>query len=120
MIEKDDEEKVYLRLGTLLRFYRKKKGLSQDDIARHIGLSRISIVNIEQGNQKIQLHDLLDLLLLLNIDPTELFNPLFVILKNRSNQKREKNITKGLEHIDNKEDVSKILNEFWTFSNLKK
>jgi len=48
----------YQQLGMLLRSNRLKANKSQESLADELGLSRVTIVNIEQGRQKIHIHDL--------------------------------------------------------------
>lgn len=40
------------RVGRTIRVLRKSSGMSQADLAREIGLSRTSVVNIEAGRQR--------------------------------------------------------------------
>ena len=53
-----DEAIFYKNLGESIRDFRKKEKISQEILATHLGLSRISIVNIEKGKQKIQIYNL--------------------------------------------------------------
>ena len=53
--------RLYRALGDRLRRLRENtadsgKRLTQDDLARRVGLERTSITNIEKGNQKVPLH----------------------------------------------------------------
>jgi len=52
------EETFYKNLGESIRIFRKKEGFSQEALAAYLGLSRISIVNIEKGKQKVQIFTL--------------------------------------------------------------
>ena len=49
-------EHVYETLGRSVRARREYNGLTQDQLAKRIGLTRTSITNIEKGRQKIQVH----------------------------------------------------------------
>ena len=40
------------RVGRTIRMLRKSAGMTQADVAREIGLSRTSVVNIEAGRQR--------------------------------------------------------------------
>lgn len=51
-------EWMYPKIGQRIRETRTKKQISQQDLAKEIGLTRTSIVNIEQGRQKIMIHSL--------------------------------------------------------------
>jgi transcriptional regulator with XRE-family HTH domain len=51
-------EKCYANLGQRIRHLRQMKPMSQDALATQMGLTRTSIVNIEQGRQRVMLHDI--------------------------------------------------------------
>ncbi len=57
----------YNQFGRLLRQARKNAGLSQEDLATAIGLTRTSVSNIERGRQKVLLHTFDELLRVLNV-----------------------------------------------------
>lgn len=52
-------ERFRKEIGMLIKDYRKKKNVSQEKLASHIGLSRTSINNIEHGRQRIMIDTLL-------------------------------------------------------------
>lgn len=52
---------MYDLLGQNVKRYRLEKGLTQEQVANKIDLTRTSIVNIEQGRQHPPIHILLDL-----------------------------------------------------------
>jgi len=60
-------ESVYKEFGQVLQRARKRLGLTQQQVAWQVGLSRPSIVNIEAGRQRIALHQALELCQLLRI-----------------------------------------------------
>jgi transcriptional regulator with XRE-family HTH domain len=62
----------YLEFGKLLRRYRNRLKLTQDDLAERVGLSRTSITNIEQGRQKVLLHQVFVLAESLGVTPDAL------------------------------------------------
>lgn len=62
----------YQQLGANIRKYRKRLRLSQDALARLIGLTRTSLTNIENGRQHPPLHTFCDILEQLKIDVWEL------------------------------------------------
>jgi transcriptional regulator with XRE-family HTH domain len=62
----------YVRFGQLLARARKRAHVSQEALARSLGLSRTSITNIEHGRQPIQLHSLYKAAGVLNVQPKEL------------------------------------------------
>jgi len=49
---------VYEALGRRIRAARLHAGISQDELARRVRLTRTSITNIERGRQQIQVHTL--------------------------------------------------------------
>ena len=46
----------YRDVGSRIRTARESKSLSQDAVARKVGLSRTSLTNIEKGRQRLLLH----------------------------------------------------------------
>jgi transcriptional regulator with XRE-family HTH domain len=60
---------VYKEFGMLIRARRQTLGLTQEQLAEKVGLSRTSITNIEQGRQKILLHQLFLLAESLQVNP---------------------------------------------------
>ncbi|MBZ0299988.1 MAG: helix-turn-helix domain-containing protein [Anaerolineae bacterium] len=66
----DDE--LYKIIGTNVRKARENAGLSQNELAVAVGLSRTSITNIEAGQQKIQIHTLFKIGEILDITPQSL------------------------------------------------
>ena len=52
------EDDFYKLIGEKIRISRQALGLSQDDLAKEVGLRRTSITNIESGQQKIQIYTL--------------------------------------------------------------
>lgn len=120
MLNKEDQDIFYKKLGEFIRAARKKSGLTQDDVADHLGLTRVSIVNFEQGTQKIQLHALLELAGLLNINVSELLAPLSVITTKNITPKAEKSISKEIAQLDDKDLGAEILKGFLKYSKYKK
>lgn len=49
---------LYIAVGRMIAAQRKELGLTQAQLASAVSLSRTSITNIEQGNQKVLLHTL--------------------------------------------------------------
>lgn len=60
---------LYIEFGKLVRAHRRRLGVTQDQLGERVGLSRTSITNIEQGRQKILLHQLFLLAASLEINP---------------------------------------------------
>ena len=67
-------EELYRELGRRIRLARERnsEGLSQDALAKQLGISRASVVNIEAGRQRAPLHLLWQIAQLLGTDLTSL------------------------------------------------
>ncbi len=50
------ERDFYEKMGVRIRIAREMHGMRQSDLARRIGVSRPSVVNIEQGRQGVSAH----------------------------------------------------------------
>ncbi len=50
----------YAALGDRIRTARLRCGLSQEELARQVSLTRTSVTNIEKGRQKVLVHTLVD------------------------------------------------------------
>lgn len=67
---------LYRAIGVRIRKARKKKPrLTQGMLATQLGLSRVSVVNIEAGRQAPPLHVLLDIARVLGVELSELVPP---------------------------------------------
>lgn len=73
----DPDDSLYKEIGQRVKKARRRKGLSQDDLADHIGLSRSSISNIENGNHSVLVHVLYDMAKALEISTVDLLPPSF-------------------------------------------
>lgn len=62
----------YRRFGETFKQHRERRKLTQDDIAKAVGLSRTSITNIECGRQKLLLHQVFDLAAAVGVPPSAL------------------------------------------------
>lgn len=68
MLTKTEQQEFYKIAGNLIRIARNRVKISQEELAHQLGfVSRISVVNIESGKQKILLHTLLEISELLNV-----------------------------------------------------
>jgi transcriptional regulator with XRE-family HTH domain len=61
MLRRTPMNPIYLDFGRRLRTARREAELTQEALAKRVGLSRTSITNIEQGNQHVGLHLLYEL-----------------------------------------------------------
>jgi len=55
------------QIGEMIRYYRKKSGLSQQALAEFAGVGKTVVFDIEKGKETIQLNTLLKILDVLNI-----------------------------------------------------
>lgn len=55
------------QIATLIRYYRKESGLSQQELAQLAGVGKTVIYDIEKGKETIQLDTLMKVLHVLNI-----------------------------------------------------
>lgn len=50
----DDDDIVRQQIGERLRQSREYLGLSQDEVARHLGIPRTALTNIESGQRRVE------------------------------------------------------------------
>jgi DNA-binding XRE family transcriptional regulator len=65
-------DELYGELGRKIRHVRERKGLTQGELAKRLGISRASVVNIEAGRQHTPLHLLWKLAEMLGTELTSL------------------------------------------------
>ncbi|WP_053961256.1 helix-turn-helix domain-containing protein [Sulfobacillus thermosulfidooxidans] len=63
---------MYPRIGHRIRELRESHGLTQGQLAEQVNLTRTSIVNIEQGRQKVMIHTLYQLAMVFNVPVADL------------------------------------------------
>jgi transcriptional regulator with XRE-family HTH domain len=80
------DQLFYRQFGRILAEARNKKKLSQEVLARELGLSRTSITNIEKGRQPVQLHTVYHISHLLSVDLKELLPAPQLIQRPDANQ----------------------------------
>ncbi len=54
-------------VGRIVKYHRKKAGLSQNDLARLAGTGKTAVFDLEKGKETVQLDTLRKILLALNI-----------------------------------------------------
>lgn len=64
--------RLYKKVGARVKLFRNNRGLSQEDLAKSIGLTRTSINNIEHGRHKVLLDTLWFISGKLEVSPMEL------------------------------------------------
>jgi DNA-binding XRE family transcriptional regulator len=101
---KKEEADYYRRLGQRIKTYRGK--IKQEAVAQVLGLTRISVSNIENGKQRIQLHTLAQLAQYLKVDVSDIIPPLHPSSEPISNR-LEKHIAKSKAEI-NSESMGKV------------
>lgn len=73
-------------IGKMIRFHRKKSGLSQEELAKLASLGKTVIFDIEKGKLTVQLNTLLKVLEVLNIK-MEFHSPLMNLFKEQLHEK---------------------------------
>jgi len=64
----NNPEGFYKKIGENIKAKRRERGLSQEGLAKAVGLKRPSMSNIEKGRQNILLHTFYDIIETLDID----------------------------------------------------
>lgn len=54
-----DSDKFYKQVGELIRDERIKRGRSQEDLAKYLDLTRMSVINLEKGRHRPSIYQLL-------------------------------------------------------------
>lgn len=65
-------QRVYSLIGSQIKLIRQKKDISQEDLAKRAGLTRTSIVLIENGRQRLPIDRLYNIAKALQISPARL------------------------------------------------
>lgn len=117
VLSKQEQETFYKRLGAQIRAARRKEEQSQENLAMMLGFkTRVSIVNIEKGLQKVQLHTLMEIAEYLNLNIQELLPPLREAILDK---KTEKKMHEELEKFQDKILTEEKAREFIIFSKSK-
>ena len=92
----EKEIELYRVVAEFIKATRIKLGISQDELALKLGFSsRISITNIENGKQRIQLHTLAEIAEIFN-EPISKFFPSMQALDKTISSQLSKNIKKEI------------------------
>lgn len=74
-MQRDNIDRFYKDLGDRIREHREQYsgvGLTQEQLAEKVGLSRASIVNVEKGRQRVAAHQLFIFAEALRVSPVDL------------------------------------------------
>lgn len=63
---------LYKRLGATIKVQRRALGLTQQQLAKQLGISRASLANVETGRQRVLVHQLYEFAGRLNVNVQEL------------------------------------------------
>ena len=63
---------LYKRIGSTIKVKRRALGLTQQQLATQLGISRASLANVETGRQRILVHQLYDFAVQLNVNVSDL------------------------------------------------
>jgi transcriptional regulator with XRE-family HTH domain len=110
-----DFDDLYRELGRRIRQARQRNGekLSQDALAKRLGISRASVVNIEAGRQRAPLHLLWQIAELLGTDLTQLIPRSEELLVPGNQVRLDKEMMKQIEEAAHGDpDTMKVLTGF--------
>lgn len=111
MLTKKEQDLFYKATGDLIKIARNKSKISQEKLAKELGfVSRISIVHIESGKQKVQMHTLIELADLLSVSIDKL-TPTLESIKQGISSNIEKQLTK--------ETSKQVINDVLTIEKIK-
>ena len=110
MYTDEEEKKFYQQVGELIKSHRIRSDKSHENLANYLGLSRSSIINIENGRQNILLHSLVGVADFLSIPITEL-----IPLKQTTNRSIDEDVK---SKINKKITSESQVNKFEDFINL--
>jgi transcriptional regulator with XRE-family HTH domain len=82
-----NEVSFYTGIGQKVKDARERCGLTQEELASQISLSRTSITNIEKGRQKIMLHTLIEIAIALSVTADSLLPEIDLNQKNNLDER---------------------------------
>lgn len=116
MLTKEQQVLFYKKLGESIKAARVQGKHKQESVARHLGLNRISVVNIEKGKQRVQVHTLMELSSYFNVKIDDLLPPLdYFKSVSIVDPKLAKSIQKELEQVDDKEEITIRIKDFVSY-----
>lgn len=68
-----DSTDLYKEIGTRIKAHRQAKGMTQEELAHLLNVKRSSVLNYENGSQKISIHMAYTICELFNLAPKDLF-----------------------------------------------
>jgi transcriptional regulator with XRE-family HTH domain len=105
---KEEQDYLYESIGNQIQKLRKKSRFSQEQLSKKLGLSRVSIVNIEKGRQHPSIHLLLEISRILNVGVSTFIND--EMFKDFYNKSKFNQIKKKISKVDYDGDQEKIMN----------
>lgn len=113
MLSKDQQDIFYKKLGLLIRAARERseKHNKQEVLSKQVGLSRASIVQIEKGIQKVQLHTLMLIAKCLEVDVQELIPSLESLQEHDTKlvKKMDKELLKDVDKAESKTKLTEFI-----------
>jgi DNA-binding XRE family transcriptional regulator len=106
-MQKEEQEYFYESIGNQIKKLRKKSRFSQDQLAKKLDLSRVSIVNIEKGRQHPSLHLLVEITRILNVNISSFIND--EMFKDFDNKSKLNQIKKKISKATYDGDQDKIM-----------
>lgn len=67
-----EQKSLYSAIGLKIKEFRQKRELNQEAFAQLLNLTRASIVNIEQGRQRVTIHMIYDICKITNVNFTDI------------------------------------------------
>ncbi len=112
MLSKEEQLIFYQKVGERIRSFRKNEKIKQEVLAQRLGLTRISVVNIEHGKQKVQLHVLIEICDALGVQLHQIVPTIEFLGESQDRAKLQKDVEKKLEKFDVQEGASEIVTDF--------
>lgn len=72
MLDREQQTFFYEKLGENIKEARRRQNMNQEELGEKLGLSRVSVVNIETGKQRLPIHVLGDITGILKVKMSEL------------------------------------------------